>query len=145
MTTDFDERQARWAKREQAKENEERKGEVKVGEVLGKVTEDIGKTGEARVRIDNVETLTFRPSVDLKKGDSIRVTIEADWTRRGEKKQGEEHKGENKVGEALGKATGDIRRTSDTRVRIDDVETLRFKPSVDLKKGDTIRVTIEKV
>jgi len=145
MATDYDERQARWAKREQAKEDEERKGEVKVGEALGKATGDIGKTADVRVRIDNVETLRFKPSVDLKKGDSIRVTIEADWTKRGQKKEKEERKGEAKVGEALGKATGDIRKTSDVRVRIDNVETLRFKPSVDLKKGDSIRVTIEKV
>jgi len=145
MATDYDERQARWANREQAKENEERKGEVKVGEALGKAIGDIGKTGDTRVRIDNVETLRFKPSVDLKKGDSIRVTIEADWTRRGQEKQEKEHKGEAKVGEALGKATGNIGKTDDVRVRIDNVETLRFKPSVDLKKGDSIRVTIEKV
>ena len=145
MTTDYDERRAKWAKREQAKEDEERKGEVKVGEALGKATGDIGKSGGVRVRIDNVETLRFKPSVDLKKGDSIRVTIEADWTRRGQKNLGEERKGAAKVGEALGKATGDIGKTGDVRVRIDNVETLRFKPSVDLMKGDSIRVTIEKV
>ena len=76
MATDYDERRARWAKREQAKEDEERKGEAKVGEALGKATGNIGKTDDVRVRIDNVETLRFKPSVDLKKGDSIRVTIE---------------------------------------------------------------------
>jgi urease accessory protein UreF len=145
MATDYDKRRADWAKREQAKEEEERKGEVKVGEALGKATGDIGKTGDVRVRIDNVETLRFKPFADLKKGDSIRVTIEADWTRRGQEKQEKERKGEAKVGEALGKATGDIGKTGDVRVRIDNVETLRFKPSVDLKKGDSIRVTIEKV
>ena len=74
--TSYNERQAAWDKREQAKEKEERKGEVKVGEALGKATGDIGKTGDVRVRIDNVETLRFKPSVDLKKGDSIRVIIE---------------------------------------------------------------------
>ena len=145
MATDFNQRQADWAKREQAKEDEERKGEVKVGEALGKVTGDIGKSDDVRVRIDNVETLRFKPSVDLKKGDSIRLTIEADWTRRDQKNQGEERKGEAKVGEALGKATGDIGKTDDVRVRIDNVETQRFKPSVDLMKGDSIRVIIEKV
>jgi hypothetical protein len=145
MATSYEDRQAAWAKKEQAKEEEERKGEVKVGEALGKATGDIGKTGDVRVRIDNVETLRFKPSVDLKKGDSIRVTIEADWTRRGQEKQREERKGEAKVGEAVGKATGNIGKADDVRVRIDNVETLRFKPSVDLKKGDSIRVTIEKV
>jgi hypothetical protein len=76
MATDYEERRARWAKKEQAREKEERKGEVKVGELLGKVTGDIGKTGDVRVRIDNVETLRFKPSADLEKGDYIRVTIE---------------------------------------------------------------------
>jgi len=76
MATDYDERQARWAERGQAKEKEERKGEVKVGEALGKSTGNIGKADDVRVRIDNVETLMFKPSVDLKKGDFIRVTIE---------------------------------------------------------------------
>ncbi len=76
MSTSYEDRQAAWAKKEQAKEREERKGEVKVGEALGKATGNIGKTDDMRVRIDNVETLRFKPSVDLKKGDSIRVTIE---------------------------------------------------------------------
>ncbi len=76
MATDYNERRARWAEREQAKEKEERKGEVKVGEALGKATGNIGKASDVRVRIDNVETLRFKPSVDLKKGDSVRVTIE---------------------------------------------------------------------
>ena len=76
MSTSYEDRQAAWEKKEKAREEEERKGEVKVGEALGKVTGDIGKTGDARVRIDNVETLRFKPSVDLKKGDSIRVTID---------------------------------------------------------------------
>jgi ribosomal 50S subunit-recycling heat shock protein len=145
MVTSYEDRQAAWAKKEQAKKEEERKGEVKVGEALGKATGDIGKANDVRVRIDNVETLRFKPSADLKKGDSIRVTIEADWTRRGQEKQEGERKGKVEVGETLGKATGDIGKASDVRVRIDNVETLRFKPSVDLKKGDSIRVTIEKV
>ena len=145
MATDYDERQAAWAKKEQAREDEERKGEVKVGEGLGKVTRDIGKASDMRVRIDNVDTLRFEPSEDLKKGDSIRVTIEVDLTRRGQKKQGWERKGEAKVGEALCEATRDIGKGDDVRIRIDNVETLRFRPSEDLKKGDYIRVTIEKV
>jgi hypothetical protein len=76
MVTSYEDRQAAWAKKEQAKREEERKGEVKVGEALGKATRDIGKDSDVRVRIDNVEMLRFKPSVDLKKGDSIRVTIE---------------------------------------------------------------------
>ena len=76
MATDYEDRQAAWAKKEQAKKGEERKGEVRVGEASGKATGDIGKADDVRVRIDDVETLRFKPSIGLKKGDSIRVTIE---------------------------------------------------------------------
>jgi len=141
MATDYEERRARQA----AREKEERKEEVKVGKILGKATGDVGRTGAVRIRIDNVDELQFRPTVDIKKGDSIKVTIEADWSRRGQEKQRESHQRDSNVGEAMGKATGNIGKTDDVRVRIDNVETLRFKPSVDLKKGDPVRITIEKV
>ena len=67
--SDYDKRQADWAKGEDDRT-------VKVGEARGMVTGDIKKTDDVRVRIDKFETLTFYPSVDLKKGDSIRITIE---------------------------------------------------------------------
>ena len=76
MATNYEDRQADWARKEQAREAEERKGEVKVGEVFGKATGDIRKDDDVKVRIDNVETLRFKPTEDLKKGDSIRITIE---------------------------------------------------------------------
>jgi hypothetical protein len=145
MATDFNQRQADWAKREKARELEERKGEVKVGEALGKVTGDIEKSDEVKVRIDHVETLRLESPIDLKKDDPIRVTLEADSTKRGQEKQGEKRKREAKIGEAFGEVTKDISIDDDIRVRIDDVESLKFKPSVDLKKGDYIRVTVEKV
>jgi ribosomal 50S subunit-recycling heat shock protein len=146
MTSDYDERRARFAEREQAKEQEERKGEVKIGEVTGKTTRDIErKAGGTKIRIDHVEDLIFQPAVDLKMGDSIKITIDADWTKRGQKQQMGFRKSPDKVGEAEGKVTGDIKKTDDVRVRIDNVETLRFKPSADLKKGDSVRITIEKI
>ncbi|MFC1900773.1 hypothetical protein ACFLYN_04180 [Chloroflexota bacterium] len=145
MMTDYNKRQADWAKREQAKEDDERKGEVKVGEVFGKATGDIRKDDDIKVRIDNVETLRFRPPGDLKEGDSIRITIKADWTKRDQERQGWGRESVVQPSEASGKATGDIRKTDDVRVRMDNVETLRFKPTEDLKKGDSIRITIEKV
>ena len=81
----------------------------------------------------------------MKSGDSIKITIEADWTKRGQNKQVEFRKREAKIGEAQGEVTGDIRKTDNVRVRIDHIENLVFNPSADLKKGDFIRVTIEKV
>lgn len=145
MDKNYSQRQVEWAKKEKAREDEERKTEVKIGEIFGKVTEDIKKTDDTKVRIDSTETLKLNTSVDLKKGDSIRITIKADWSMRGQEKQrwGRERKAQN--GEALGKLTGNIKKSDDIRVRIDNVETLKFNSSVDLKKGDFIRVTIEKV
>jgi hypothetical protein len=146
MTSDYDERQARLAETEKAKEQEDRKGEVKIGEVTGKTTRDIGrKTGGTKIRIDHVEDLYFQPMVDLKMGDSLKITIDADWTKRGQTQHMEFRRRPDNIGEAAGKVTGDIKKTDDVKVRIDNVEALRFKPSADLKKGDSVRITIEKV
>jgi hypothetical protein len=146
MTSDYDERQARLAETEKAKEQEDRKGEVKIGEVTGKTTRDIErKTGGTKIRIDHVEDLYFQPMVDLKMGDSLKITIDADWTKRGQTQHMEFRRRPDNIGEAAGKVTGDIKKTDDVKVRIDNVETLRFKPSADLKKGDSVRITIEKV
>ena len=145
MAADYEERRASWAKSEEAREKEERKGEVKVGEATGKVNGNIGKFGDVRIRIAKVETLKLQPSEDLKKGDSIRITVEADWTEGRQTKQGEERSGAPKAGEAVGKVTGNIGKASDVRIRIDKVETLSFQSSEDLKKGNSLRVTVKKV
>jgi hypothetical protein len=142
---DYEERQAKWEKKEQAREKEERKGEVKVGEAVGKVTRDIGRFDDVNVRIDKVKTMSFQPAEDLRKGDSIGIVIEADWTTGRQEKRGEERKGKAKIGEAVGKVSGKIGKASNVRVRIDKVETMRFQPSADLKKGDSIRVTVDKL
>jgi hypothetical protein len=145
MTSDYEQREAAWAKKAKDKEKEERKGEVKVGEALGKVTGDISQFGEVKVRIDNVEALKFKPFADLKRGDSIKVTVEADWSGRGETTRGHEGKSEAKSGEVFGKVTGNIGKDHDVKLRIDNVEQLKFKSSTDLKKGDFVRLLIEKV
>jgi len=146
MTSDYDERQARFAEKEKEKALEERKGEVKIGEVTGKTTRDIErKTGGTKIRIDHVEDLYFQPTVDLKMGDSLKITIDADWTKRGQTQHMEFRRRPDNIGEAAGKVTGDIKKTDDVKVRIDNVEALRFKPSADFKKGDSVRITIEKV
>ena len=146
MTSDYDERQARFAEKEKEKALEERKGEVKIGEVTGKTTRDIErKTGGTKIRIDHVEDLYFQPTVDLKMGDSLKIIIDADWTKRGQTQHMEFRRRPDNIGEAAGKLTTDIKKTDDVKVRIDNVETLRFKPSADLKKGDSVRITIEKV
>jgi len=142
---DFDERQARFAEKERAKEQEERRGEVKIGEVTGKTTRDIErKAGGTKIRIDHFGDMYFQPAVDLKMGDLLKITIAADWTKRGQTEHTLFQKRPDNIGDAAGKVTGDIKKTDDLRINIDGVEILRFKPSVDLKKGDSVRITIEK-
>ena len=49
------------------------------------------------------------------------------------------------MGEVRGRVTGNIKTSDDLRVRIDKFEAMSFKPAMDLKNGDSIRITIEKV
>ena len=67
--SDFDNRQADWKKREGERT-------VKLIEARGRVTGNIKTNDEVRVRIDKVESLSFRSPIDLKNGDSIRIIIE---------------------------------------------------------------------
>jgi hypothetical protein len=55
-----------------------------------------------------------------------------------------------KVGEVQAKLSADVNKTEDISVHLrvswsDKLETVRFKPTRDLKKGDTLKITIEKV
>jgi hypothetical protein len=145
MTSDFQKRQANWAKKEQAKEDEERKDEIKVGAVSGKVTGDIGHTDELKIRIDNVETLRLKPSFNFIKDDSIKIIIMADRTANAHDKQRWGRERIIQAGEAVGKVTGHIKKSDDVKIRIDNIETLRFNSSEELKKGDSLRVIIEKL
>jgi hypothetical protein len=146
MTTDsYDDRQARFAERDKAREQESRKGEVKIGEITGKTTQDIKREASGtKIRIDNIEDMYFQPKVDLKAGDSLKITIASDWTKRGQTQHIEFRQRPDNIGEALGKVTKDIKKTNDLKVRIDGTETRTFKPTTDLKKGDSVRITIEK-
>ena len=138
MTSDFQQRQANWAKKE-------RKDEVKVGEVSGKATGDIVNTDELKIRIDDIETLRLKPPFNLKKDDSIKIIIMADWTATAHEKQRWGRKRSVKAGEAISKVTGHMKKSDDVKVRIDNIETLRFNTSEELKKGDLIRVIVEKM
>jgi ribosomal 50S subunit-recycling heat shock protein len=55
-----------------------------------------------------------------------------------------------KLGEVQAKMSADVKKTDDLTVSLkvswsDKLETVKFKPSEDLKKGDTVKITIEKV
>jgi ribosomal 50S subunit-recycling heat shock protein len=56
---------------------------IKLGEVETKMSANVKKTDELKVRLkgklcccNKVETVKFKPSEDLKKGDKVKITIE---------------------------------------------------------------------
>ena len=55
-----------------------------------------------------------------------------------------------KIGEVQAKLSADVKKTEDLGVHLrvsysDKLEGAKFKPAQDLKKGDTLKITIEKV
>ena len=55
-----------------------------------------------------------------------------------------------KIGEVRAKLLADVKKTEDLGVHLrvsysDKLEGAKFKPAQDLKKGDTLKITIEKV
>ena len=55
-----------------------------------------------------------------------------------------------KIGEVQAKLSADVKKTDDLGIHLrisfsDKLEVAKFKPSQDLKKGDTLKITIEKV
>jgi hypothetical protein len=145
MSSDYQRRQAEWAEKQQAKEDDERKDEITIGEVSGTVAEDIGTSDEIKIKIDDTETLKFKPASTLKKGDSVRVTIKADLTTKDHNVQRWGRERNVNAGEAFGKVTGKIRKSHEIKARIDNIGTLKFSSSADLKKGDYLRVIIGKI
>ncbi|MFC1947849.1 hypothetical protein ACFLXY_08030 [Chloroflexota bacterium] len=88
--------------------------------------------------------LRLKPSFNFIKDDSIKIIIMADRTAKVHEKQRWGRERKVQAGEALGKVTGHIKKSDDVKVRIDNIETLRFNSSEELKKGDSLRVIIEK-
>ena len=68
-TADYEKRQADFTKREVAKT-------VNLGEFKVRVTGTIRKNDDVRVRIDKVESISFKSAVDIKSGETLRITIE---------------------------------------------------------------------
>ena len=55
-----------------------------------------------------------------------------------------------KIGEVQAKLSADVKKTDDLGVHLrisysDKLEGAKFKPAQDLKKGDTLKITVEKV
>ena len=55
-----------------------------------------------------------------------------------------------KIGEVQTKVSADVKKTDEVSVDLKisymgKIDIVKFKPSEDLKKGDTVKITIEKV
>ena len=55
-----------------------------------------------------------------------------------------------KLGEVQSEMTGDVKKTEELKVLLkvewnDKMKEIKFKPSEDVKKGDKVKITIEKV
>ncbi len=55
-----------------------------------------------------------------------------------------------KIGEVTSEMTSDVKKTEDLKVRLqvshsDKTKTITFKPSEDLKNGDKVKITVEKI
>lgn len=74
--SDYDERQEAWKKKEAEREATEIKSAVKLVDVHVRLTGNIKKTDDMKVKIDNAETIKVKPPIDLKKGDTIKVTVQ---------------------------------------------------------------------
>jgi hypothetical protein len=55
-----------------------------------------------------------------------------------------------KIGEVTSEMTGDVKKTEDLKVFLkasytDKMKEITFRPSEDLKKGDKVKITVEKI
>ena len=55
-----------------------------------------------------------------------------------------------KIGEVQSEMTSDVNKTENLKVRLqvsysDRIKEITFKPSEDLKKGDKVKITVEKM
>jgi hypothetical protein len=55
-----------------------------------------------------------------------------------------------KIGEVTSEMTADVKKTEDLKVQLkvtwsDKMKEITFKPAEDLKKGDKVKITVEKV
>jgi hypothetical protein len=144
MTSDYEIRRAAQAKRAQEEEQAERQKEIILGETTGTVERDISSGQELKVKVHDVDDMRLKPSKDLKKGDILKITIKADPLLGGERKLLWGREKPSYPDEASGTMKGKIKVNHDISLKIDHIEVNKFQSSVELDKGDSIRVIIEK-
>lgn len=143
MTSDYERRRAAQAKRAQEEEQAERQKEIIVAETSGRVEKDISNGQELKVKIHDVNDMHLIPSEDLKKGDILKITLKADPTLSEEHKLSWGREKPSHPDEASGTVKGRIRVGHDIDLKIDRIEVKKVQSSVELDKGDSIRIIIE--
>jgi hypothetical protein len=144
MTSDYEQRRTAQAKRAQEEEQAERQKEIIVAETSGKVEKDITGGQELKVKIHNVDDLHLQPSKDLKKDDILKIIIKADPSLSEEHKLSWGREKPSHPDEASGIVKGRIKVNHDIDLKIDRIEVKKAQSSVELDKGDSIRVIVEK-
>ena len=144
MTSDYEIRRAAQAKRAQEEEQAERQKEIILGETTGTVERDISSGQELKVKVHDVDDMRLKPSKDLKKGDILKITIKADPSLSEAHKLSWGREKPSHPDEASGTMKGKIKVNHDISLKIDHIEVTKFQSSVELDKGDSIRIIIEK-
>lgn len=144
MTSDYERRRDAQAKRAQEEDQAERQKEIIVAETSGKVEKDITSGQELKAKIHDVSDLHLTPSKDLKKGDIVKITIKADPTLSEERKLSWGREKPSYADEASGTVKGRIKVNHDIDLKIDHIEVTKVRSSVELDKGDSIRIILER-
>ena len=145
MSSEYQQRQAEFAKKAAEKEAADRQKEVIIGTIIGKAEKNISAGKELKIKMNDVEQLSFTLSSDMAKGDSLKIIIQADPSLSAQKGLSYGREKQVRADEASGKVTGTIKKDRDTKIKIDDIETQKFQPSSELDRGDSIRILFERM
>ena len=96
------------------------------------------------MKIHQVDDLRIKLSKDPKKGDLLKITIKADPALSDEHKISWGREKPSHLDEAYGTVKGKIKMGNDLKIKIDHIEVQKVRSSVELDKGDSIRIIIEK-
>lgn len=144
MTSEYEQRRTAQAKRDLDQDQAERQKEVIIGEISGKVEKDISKGHELKVKIQEVNDLSLKPSMDYVRGNTVIITIKADPALSEEHKMSWGRVKPSHPDEASGIVKGKIKANQDLKVRIENIDVQKVISSVELDKGDSIRIIIKK-
>ena len=144
MTSEYEQRRAERAERIREGEQSARDKEIIVGEMTGTVEADISSGQELKIKIHGVDDLVLSPSMDLKTGDTLKITVKADPSLSEHHEMDWKRRKPEYTDEASGVVKGKIKANHDLGLKIDRISVSKAQSSAELDKGDSIRINIEK-